>query len=245
MSVLAALRRELAGREPPSKETAIIADPVFDKSDQRVKRTASEKGAESVSNERHWNRLEGTQLEADQITRLAGAGKTTRALDFAANRKLVISGALSEYRHIFFATHTELNDTKPELSAIVLSLVDENGNSRNGYLRLNDIYNLKLSAELVILSGCETALGREVKGEGLIGLTRGFMYAGAAGVIASLWRVDDIGTSQLIARFYRGMIKKGKRPADALRAAQLEMLSSKDWNAPHYWAPFVLQGEWR
>jgi CHAT domain-containing protein len=131
------------------------------------------------------------------------------------------------------------------LSAIVLSLVDERGRPQNGFLRLNEIYNLNLPADLVMLSACQTGLGKEIKGEGLVGLTRGFMYAGAARVGASLWKVDDSATAALMQRFYQAMLKESKSPSAALRAAQLEMLKQKRWQSPYYWAAFTMQGEWK
>jgi CHAT domain-containing protein len=138
-----------------------------------------------------------------------------------------------------------LNGTHPQLSGIVLSLVDESGRRQDGYLRLHEIFNLDLPAELVVLSACQTGLGKELKGEGLIGLTRGFMYAGSPRVIASLWKVDDAATVDLMATFYRGMLKEGLAPAAALRRAQIEMLAQKQRQSPYYWAAFVLQGEWK
>src|SRR6185369_10835773 len=133
----------------------------------------------------------------------------------------------------------------PELSGIVLSLVDEQGRPQNGFLRLYDIYNLKLEADLVVLSACQTALGKEIKGEGLVGLTRGFMYAGAPRVVASLWQIDDRATAEFMGRFYEAMLRQGLKPAAALRAAQVAMWKGRRWQAPHYWAAFTLQGEWR
>jgi CHAT domain-containing protein len=138
-----------------------------------------------------------------------------------------------------------LNAQHPELSGLVLSLVDEKGQSQNGFLRLQEIYDLRLRADLVVLSACQTALGREIKGEGLVGLTRGFMYAGAERVVASLWQVDDLATAALMKAFYRNMLKGGLSPAAALRAAQLEIRKEDRWSAPYYWAGFTLQGEWR
>jgi CHAT domain-containing protein len=138
-----------------------------------------------------------------------------------------------------------LNSQHPELSGIVLSLVDEQGRSQDGFLRLHEIYNLKLGADLVVLSACQTALGKEIKGEGLVGLTRGFMYAGAPRVVASLWRVPDKATAELMKRFYHGMLAEGLRPAAALRAAQVALWNEKRWREPYYWAAFVLQGEWK
>jgi CHAT domain-containing protein len=128
---------------------------------------------------------------------------------------------------------------------VVLSLVDEQGKPQNGFLRLQDIFNLNLPAELVVLSACETGLGQDVKGEGLVGLTRGFMYAGSPRVLVSLWSVNDRGTSELMSRFYKKMLQEKLQPAAALRAAQIEMLHNPQWKSPYYWAAFTLQGEWR
>jgi len=127
----------------------------------------------------------------------------------------------------------------------VLSRVDAAGRPRDGYLRPRDVYGLDLDAELVVLSGCRTALGREVRGEGLLGLTRGFLYAGAARVVASLWWVDDRATAELMARFYRGLWAERRRPADALRRARLALAAERRFRDPFYWGPFVLQGDWR
>ena len=127
----------------------------------------------------------------------------------------------------------------------MLSLVDEQGKPQDGFLRTHDIYNLKLPAELVVLSACETGLGKDVKGEGLEGLTRGFMYAGARRVIVSLWNVNDKATAELMQHLYVGMLKQKKTPVAALRAAQIEMLRVKQWQSPYYWAAFTIQGEWR
>jgi CHAT domain-containing protein len=112
-------------------------------------------------------------------------------------------------------------------------------------LRANEIYNLNLPAELVVLSACETGLGKEVKGEGLVGLTQGFMYAGARRVVVSLWNVNDKATAALMQRLYAGMLRGHKTPAASLRGAQIEMLRLRQWQSPYYWAAFVLQGEWK
>jgi CHAT domain-containing protein len=190
-------------------------------------------------------RLHFSRAEADAITRLAPEGQGLEAVDFLANRTTATSGDLGQYRIVHFATHGLINSQHPELSGIVLSLVDQKGQPQNGFLRLYEIYNLKLNADLVVLSACQTALGKEIKGEGLIGLTRGFMYAGAPRVVASLWRIDDRATAELMTRFYRGMITEGLTPAAALRAAQISMWQEKRWSAPPYWAAFTIQGEWK
>jgi CHAT domain-containing protein len=253
-SALAVLRRELAGRKPAAKTVAVLADPVFSADDARVKSGAkTQTGQEAPSDlTRSINDVRGelrrlllTRDEAEAMlsvtTRTDGFG----ALDFRANRATATGDELSGYRIVHFATHGLLNSEHPELSGIVLSLVDERGQPQDGFLRLHEIFNLRLPAELVVLSACQTALGKEVKGEGLVGLTRGFMYAGAARVVASLWQVDDAATAELMKRFYRRMLKDGMRPAAALRAAQIEMWKKKHWQSPFYWGGFTLQGEWK
>src|SRR5262249_5462011 len=203
------------------------------------KRSAGESGLADLV------RLRFSRLEADEIARLSPDKMKLEALDFAANRGLATSADIGQYRIVHFATHGLINNLRPELSGIVLSLVDEQRRPQNGFLRLYDIYNLKLGADLVVLSACQTALGKEVRGEGLIGLTRGFMYAGAPRVVASLWRIDDRAAAELMKRFYQGMLGQGLRPAAALRAAQVSMWKDKRWQAPHYWAAFTIQGEWK
>jgi CHAT domain-containing protein len=167
------------------------------------------------------------------------------AVSFEANREQVTSDTLNQYRVLHFATHSLLNTQHPQLSGIVLSLYDAQGKPRDGFLRLNHIYNLRLSNELVVLSACSTALGKDVKGEGLIGLTRGFMYAGVPRVIASLWKVDDEATAEFMKIFYRHLLREQMPAATALRAAQIEMQQQARWRSPYYWAAFTLQGDWR
>src|SRR5262249_29943069 len=160
---------------------------------------------------------------------------------FDANRAMATSAALGQYRYLHFATHGLLDNEHPELSGLAFSLVDRQGAEQNGYLRMIDVFNLRLPAELVVLSGCRTALGKEVNGEGLIGLTRGFLYAGARRVLASLWQVNDRATAELMKRFYQELLLKQQPPAAALRTAQLALQRDTRWSAPYYWAGFVLQ----
>jgi CHAT domain-containing protein len=127
----------------------------------------------------------------------------------------------------------------------VLSLVDRKRRPQNGFLKLNDIFNLELSADLVVLSACETGLGKQISGEGSIGLTRGFMYAGSPRVVVSLWKVSDDGTAALMKKFYTNILQKKLTPAAALRAAQLAMSKDAKYLDPYYWAGFTLQGEWK
>ena len=127
----------------------------------------------------------------------------------------------------------------------MLSTVNRDGQEQNGFVGLQDIYGLRAPVDLVVLSACQTALGKDVRGEGLLGLTRGFMYAGASSVVASLWKVDDEATAELMRQFYTNMLRKGMTPADALRAAQNSIRQRPEWQAPYYWAGFTLQGEYR
>ena len=133
----------------------------------------------------------------------------------------------------------------PALSGLVLSLYDEEGRAKQGFLRLHDIYGLRLDAELVVLSGCRTALGTQMRGEGIWGLTRGFLSAGAERVLASLWQVEDRATAELMRLFYSAMWSDGATPAAALRKAKLSLRRERRWRDPHFWAGWVLEGDWQ
>jgi CHAT domain-containing protein/tetratricopeptide (TPR) repeat protein len=245
-SVLAVVRQEAAGRKPAEKGIAVLADPVFNADDARIPspgRTVRRAGFEHGAPD--FVRLRFSRTEAEEITRLAGARAVHTALDFEASRDAAMNPHLAQYRMVHFATHTLLNDEHPDLSGVVLSLVDQSGNPQNGFLRLHDIYSLRLRADLVVLSACRTALGQEIKGEGLIGLTRAFLYAGAPRVVATLWDIDDRAAAEMMKRFYERMLVRAERPAQALRAAQIAMRNTKGWQAPYYWAAFTLEGEWR
>lgn len=190
-------------------------------------------------------RLPYTRQEADEILKVATLEESIKAFDFAANRQFVTDPRLSRYRYVHFATHGFINSDHPELSGIVLSMINDKGTPQDGFLRAHEIFNLKLPAELVVLSACQTGLGKEIRGEGLVGLTRGFMYAGAPRVVVSLWSVSDRATAELMSRFYRGILKEKMRPAAALRAAQISLMKEGGWESPFYWAAFTLQGEWK
>lgn len=257
-STLAVLRRETSGRQLAPKAVAVIADPVFETDDMRVLAATGKVKSGGSANQVAANlsllrsrrggnfaRLPATQNEARAIEEFTSPADRLIAKGFDANRAQAISSALSQYRIIHFATHGILDRDNPELSAIVLSLVDRQGNTQDGYLRLHDIYNLNLPAELVVLSACDSGLGKEFKGEGLVGLTRGFMYAGALRVMASLWKVEDEPTAKLMKLFYQGMLKDKLSAAAALRRAQIALWQDAQWHAPYFWAAFTLQGEWK
>jgi CHAT domain-containing protein/Tfp pilus assembly protein PilF len=269
-SILSVLRREVSTRKAAPKSVMIVADPVFDSHDDRLHgalktvetvktvevsanrseitdqfsldRSAREVGA---ARDGIFARLPFSRREAEAIYATAAPGEATKALDFDASKATAMSKELGEYKIVHLATHGLVNSEHPALSGLVFSLLDRQGRSQDGFLRLSDIYNLELNADLVVLSACQTALGKQIIGEGLIGITRGFMYAGSPRVIASLWNADDEGTAELMKKFYEGVLKNGQRPAEALRAAQTWMLKQPRWKAPYYWAGFVLQGEWK
>jgi CHAT domain-containing protein len=240
---------------------SIMADPVFTPDDSRLRSANRQKNNNLIQNaavasrsdlskqlskvRSDFGRLRFSRKEAEWISGLVPEKKGFLALDFEANRTTATTAEFGRSRFIHFATHGIINSEFPELSGIVLSLWDENGHEQDGFLRLHDIYNLKLNTDLVVLSACETALGKEIKGEGIVGLTRGFMYAGSPSVVASLWRVEDKATADLMRRFYQRMLNEHLLPSAALRASQIAMLREKSNSHPFYWAGFTLQGEWR
>ncbi len=250
-SALGAQRRERPSAAGPLKRLAILADPVFDARDPRVRTTAATSGRPARPDppaergEAAFDRLLASRHEAEEIAEQAPTGEVWQVLDFAVHRDLVLGAGLAGYRIVHFATHGLFDARNPALSGLVLSRVDEDGRPRDGFLRLDDVIGLEIDAELVVLSGCRTALGREIRGEGLVGLTRGFMYAGVPRVLASLWRVQDRATARLMAELYRAMWAEGQRPSAALRSAQLAIREERLWRDPYYWAAFSLQGDWR
>ena len=165
-------------------------------------------------------------------------------MDFDANLTEIQSEQFEQSSIVHLATHGIANDQNPELSGLFLSLLDSQGNFQPGFLSLNQIFNLDWSTELVVLSACETGLGETIQGEGIISLTRGFMYAGAKRVLVSQWAVDDTGTQKLITAFYEKLLNDQLTPSAALRAAQLELATDPQWRSPYYWAAFSLQGDW-
>ena len=248
----------------------IVADPVFNSKDTRAHNAASSANtetrglgiqsaladvagqdaatsAESTKMEGlPLVRLAGTRAEAEQIVKLAKASGTQADvwLDLDASEDNVDVRDISKYRILHVATHGLLNAERPQFTGLVLSLVGNK--NEDGFLRTDEVFNLKLGSPLVMLSACETGLGKEKRGEGVMGLTRAFMYAGAPTVGVSLWSVADKSTADLMTDFYKRLLaSKTAAPATAMREAQLAMISGKKYSAPFYWAPFVLVGDWR
>jgi CHAT domain-containing protein len=259
-STIAIQREQLQNRPTVAKTVAVLADPVFSLNDSRITRNAPQQNPQTLNQSaltraarnlgigegpKAYGRLEYTRTEAEKILALVPENQRLQALDFQASLEEAKNPHLSEYQIVHFATHGLLDSVNPELSGVVFSLFNQQGQAEDGFLRLHDIFNLNLPAELVVLSACQTGLGKETKGEGLVGMTRGFMYAGARRVVVSLWSVNDASTSELMTRFYQPILKEGKNPIIALREAQLEMWKSGKWQSPYYWAAFTVQGDWR
>jgi len=222
---------------------AVVADAVYDPEDPRL--DGREPTPDSLAPRSDaLRRIPYSGHEAEAIRTIAESrGAVLSALGFEARRELATDGRLDGYRIVHFATHGIFREDHAELSALILSRYDADGRPVEGRLSLSEIYGLDLSAELVVLSACQSALGREIRGEGMMGLPRGFLYAGATRVLASLWKVQDESTAELMTRFYRHLLVEGLAPAAALREAQRSMLADPRY-APYHWAGFVLQGDW-
>lgn len=264
-SILGELRKEATQRRP-TKLLAAFGDPVF--ASNYAQRPDATGGGQSATLQAMeiaplQNALRDIELNRDSfdpsvikplfyakrelanLRDAATSGETVIASGFAATREQLLGMDLTQYAILHFATHGLLDPKRPENSGLVLSTVDRDGHTQNGFLGLQDIYGLRAPVDLVVLSACQTALGKDVRGEGLLGLTRGFMYAGASSVVASLWKVDDEATGELMRQFYTNMLAKGMTPAAGLRAAQNSIRQRPEWRAPYYWAGFTLQGEYR
>jgi CHAT domain-containing protein/Tfp pilus assembly protein PilF len=242
-SVLKKLRERQAARKPPEGRLAAVGDPASSDSDDRL--PAGTKGYGDA--EGRLPRLPDTARELRDILRLARSAqpgaKTVSATGFEATRDLVMRGALGSFSDLHFAAHGLLDTERPERSAILLSRFDARGRRREGRLTAEDVRGLDLPADLVVLSACQTALGRDMRGEEPMGLTHAFLTAGASGVVVSLWSVEDRATAVLMERFYRGLLVDGLPPAEALRQAQLALWRDPRWSAPFYWAGFVVEGD--
>ena len=254
-SILGELREQAAGREARSKLLAAFGDPVI----ARRQDDNSKPGDHvTLGNALRDIELDGDKFdpadagdlfyaerEINNLRDIASPEKTFAATGYAANRNQLFSMDLSQYAILHFATHGFLDPKRPEHSGLLLSMLDEQGKDQKGFIELQDVYSLRAPVDLVVMSACRTALGKDVRGEGLVGLTRGFMYAGATTVVASLWKVDDEATAELMKRFYIEMLQNRKTPDEALRIAQNSIRQIPRWRAPHYWAGFILQGEYR
>lgn len=269
-SVIAAIRKQ--ERNSSGRTMLIVADPVFNSNDARARGASAAAGsgatrglgiASALTDVAGKDtettppaqmqglplaRLGGTKVEADQIGKLvrASGSQADAWLDLDASETNIDTRDISNYRFLHIATHGLLNAERPQFTGLVLSLVGDK--NEDGFLRTDEVFNLRLGSPLVMLSACETGLGKEKRGEGVMGLTRAFMYAGAPTVGVSLWSVADRSTADLMTDFYKRLLASSTTPvapSAAMRDAQLAMITGKKYSAPFYWAPFVLVGDWR
>jgi CHAT domain-containing protein/Tfp pilus assembly protein PilF len=256
-SLLSTLPKIQTHKQLPTKDLLVFADPVFDETDNRL--TAKNEDRSILSTVLGLNlrdfrlmdangkipRLFATQAEADSIAETVGKSHTEIVSGFSANRERVLNSTISDYRMLHFATHGLVDVNRPEVSSIVLSQFDESGHKTEGFLRLQDIYALDLASDLVVLSACQSGVGKEIKGEGLMSLNNAFLQAGAKSVVSSAWKVDDDATAEFMKRFYANLVDKRFPASQALRQAQIEMSKSAQFSSPFYWAAFTVQGEFR
>jgi CHAT domain-containing protein/tetratricopeptide (TPR) repeat protein len=255
LAVVAALQRAPSAPAPTaapagaagstSKSIAVVADPVFAPDDPRLRRKVPRQTLAALDPRLTiLQRLPRTRDEAGVIASLAGPRQVFAALDFDANAKLVTGGGLAGCRILHVATHGILRTDKPGLSALALSQLDMHGQPLDGFLYAYQVAACDLPADLVVLSGCKTALGKELGGE-MVGLPRGFLSAGARRVLVSLWDLGDSSAAELMGDFYRGLLHDHLAPGAALHRAQLAMLRREPWRPPFRWASFLLEGDWR
>lgn len=215
-TILATIRRIAERRDIAPRTIALITDPEL--------------------------KLLGTQEEAQAIRTIAADEKFS---SIEIGRGQLQSADFNDHQILHFATHGVIDDENPERSRLILSPAGDGLRQADTFLSLSQIFNLNLSSDLVVLSGCRTGLGTEIEGEGMISFVQSFVYAGTSRVIASLWSVHDEATAELMKLFYEYLLDQDQSPAAALRQAQVKMWESRQWNAPYYWAGFVLYGEWQ
>ncbi len=237
---------------PDRRDLLIYSDPVFSADDDRLSGVdlASSQTAESkygtfrfVESLASLTRLPGSRTEALAVMESTGIDSADSFSGFAATRERLLGMDLSAYKVLHFATHGIVFDQRPDLSGIVLSRYGEQGQPLNEFIRIQDIYGMKLNADLVVLSACDTGIGKEIKGEGIMSLNTAFLQSGARSVLASLWKVEDGATQKLMKEFYAGISTEGLKPSESLRRAQIELAKDPRYSSPFYWAAFTLQGD--
>ena len=245
-SVTAILAQQDSART--GTETAgifLLADPVFTHADDRIAVAETDSAVAAQSHYRSpgsLNRLPYAQSEVQSIADIIKDGPVELLTGFDATKPRLLSSDLSRFQYVHFATHGIVDNQTPELSSLALSLVTRDARPVDGFLSVAEIMDLRLNADLVVLSACDTALGKPLRGEGLVGLTYAFMVAGSDAVVASLWPVADRQTATLMQHFYAELFERGRRPTDALRMAQLQMSEDPQSRDPHYWAGFQVFG---
>lgn len=268
ISTLLLLKQKNSHNIATAKTIILFGDPIFGYDDVRIRESLFSKEAKQKlkkighlksQNEKlsrtilekpfirfggKLTRLKFTGEEIKTITSFLPYDQSEACLGFDANLNNITNRNLKKYQYIHFATHGLVDSENPQFTALVLSLIDKEGKEINGFLTLNEIFNLRFDAEMITLSACQTALGKEVSGEGLIGLTHAFMHAGTKRLVVSLWNTNDQATAELMVKFYREIFNSKLTPSEALRTAQLSLMKEPKWQLPYYWAAFQLQGEW-
>jgi CHAT domain-containing protein len=239
-----------------TKDLLVFSDPVFSSDDARFSSNGDSSGkpvAEAAQSEQfrvveslnNLQRLPASKQESETIIGIVGGARSENYSGFSATRENLLNLKTADYRILHFATHGLTDETRPELSGVALSGFDEKGQKLNQLFRIQDIYALELNAELVVLSACATGTGKHVKGEGLMSLNNAFLQSGAKTVVASLWKVEDAATLELMKHFYEAMANDNQTPAQALRRAQLKLRENPKFSSPFFWAAFTVQGEYR
>jgi CHAT domain-containing protein len=244
-SVLAEIRRARAGRRPAKGLLAMLADPVFELDDKRILSKSITRRGMSDPVLGHLSRLPGSRREADAISSSLPAEGVLKAVGFEANRDLFTSGRLGDHKILHLATHTFYPADHPSLASIVLSRFDERGRARNGLLKISDITGMEFHSDLVVLSSCSSALGKNILGEGTVGWSHAFLSAGASSVVTSVWDVEDESTAELMKNVYKNIFSRRLPPSQALREAQIAMWKDGRHNSPFFWGGFIAQGEWQ
>jgi CHAT domain-containing protein len=193
----------------------------------------------SFSESQNLNDLPGTETEVNAIAHLF-AGNSKISIRSEANEFVVKSKEVNNFNYLHFATHGVVDATDPALSRIFLT----SKGVEDGSLYCGEIYNINMNADLVVLSACETGLGKISTGEGVIGLSRALVYAGAKNIIVSFWKVADESTSELMVDFYTTLLQnKNKGFSEVLQKAKIDMITQGKYSSPYYWAPFILIGK--
>lgn len=234
-------------KDEQTKDLLVFSDPVFNPSDERltgieVAQTSDEpyrfRLVESFSS---LSRLPSSKTEAEMVSNAVGSADLF--LGFDATRERLLSTNLADYKVVHLATHGFLDPERPELSSLVLSRYDRSGKPIDESIRMHDIYSMKLNADLVVLSACQTGTGKEIKGEGVMGLNTAFLQAGARSVVSTLWQVEDNAANELMKEFYGRMVSEGMSPSAALRAAQIKLYNDPQFRSPFFWAAFTVHGD--
>jgi CHAT domain-containing protein len=238
--------------ETPRKDLLALGDPSYDRRESVPGNDAGGAIRAAFAGEKPWM-LQRLAHSRDEVTRIASLYPRESA-DLllgkdATEENLKADGRLGRYRIIHLAAHGLLNESRPQFSGLVVSLpqaspaAGERAPSEDGLVQVYEIFNMKLNADLVVLSACETGLGQEIRGEGVVGLTRAFLYAGTPAVVVSLWKVADASTAELMVRFHERLQGGDSSPSEALRRAQLHLIDETGFAHPYFWAPFVLVGK--